>query len=209
MGQDSLESCPIPVPRIAALPFPSTFLLRGCASRLVSCDISLKQLSLGELASAQERWFWPCPFPPHLQMGAGTEQWEKSHPMGYMQRLSLLQGTSCKGKLRGRSLHTSKRNNLSKVMIILKPCRQVTSLQPSLCLQRRWVSPLPGPVSKLASPVEVKLLLPVQLCHRVPTLAGWRRGRCNTHSPWTGSISSWRRGMEKTWKLAPGGFNPV
>lgn len=117
-GTDSLESRSIPAPRLAAFPFPSTFLHERAASRLVSCDISLKQLSLGELACTQEHWFWCHPFPPHLQTGARTERWEKTRPLGYAQQLPLLQGKIRKGKLRGKSLHTSKRNNLSKVTII-------------------------------------------------------------------------------------------
>lgn len=62
----------------------------------------------------------------------------------------------------------------------LKPRRQL----PPYSLQRRWVPPVPGPVSKLASPVGMEL----------------------HPQPWTGN---WRRSMETTWKLALGGFNPV
>lgn len=106
-GTDSPESRAIPTPRLAALPFPSMFLHERSASRLVSCDISLKQPSLGELACTQERWFWCCPFPPHLQTGARTERREKTRLLGYAQQLPLLRGKnlqrekSAKGKSEG------------------------------------------------------------------------------------------------------------
>lgn len=106
-GTDSPESRAIPTPRLAALPLPSTFLHERSASRLVSCDILLKQPSLGELACTQECWFWCCPFPPHLQTGARTERREKTRLLGYAQQLPLLRGKnlqrekSAKGKSEG------------------------------------------------------------------------------------------------------------
>lgn len=87
--------------RLAAFPFPSTFLQEHSASRLIRCDISLKQPSLGELAHTQEHWDWCGPFPPHLQTGERTEQWEKPHPLGCTQQLPLLRGKTAKGKSEG------------------------------------------------------------------------------------------------------------
>ena len=105
-GTDTQESCTLSAPRFAALPFPSTLLHERSASRLVSCDISLKQPSLGELACTQERWFWRRPFPSHLQTGARTKRWEKTRPRGYARQLPLLQGKkkkSAKGKSEGEA----------------------------------------------------------------------------------------------------------
>lgn len=118
-GAGSWESSAAPAPKLAALPFPSTFLHKRSASRLVSCDISLKQPSLGELAHRQQRGFWRCLFPPHLQAGARTEQQEKTRLLGYRQRLPLLQGKNLQRESqREKSAHIKKKNNLSKVTII-------------------------------------------------------------------------------------------
>lgn len=92
--------------------FPARFSTSALASRLVSCDISLKRPSLGGIGLHIGALVlaWPFSSPP----SAGSED----QAVGYLRRLPLLQGKTRKGKGRGRSLHTSKRNNLSKVTII-------------------------------------------------------------------------------------------
>lgn len=83
--------------------FPARFSMSASASRLVSCDISLKQRCLGKLACTQERWV--CSFPPHLQMGAGT----KPHPLGYTQQVYLLPGKNLQRESRReKSAHIKK-----------------------------------------------------------------------------------------------------
>lgn len=120
MGQ-SLESCVIPKLRLAALPFPSTFLHEHSASRLISCDISLKQPSLGELARTQELWAWRGPFPPHLQTAERMEQWEKPHPLGYTKQLPLLRGKAAKGKSEGEACTHQKGISSAKSRLFKNP----------------------------------------------------------------------------------------
>lgn len=173
------------------------------ASRLISCDVSLKQPSLGKLACTQKHWDWRGSFPPHLQTGARTEQREKPPSIGIHAATPLAARENREGKVRGRSLRTSKRNQKAQQSHdYLKTPQTVTApIEPAeevafSCARTSFPARQPSGNEALA-------FFPAPLCDRVPTLAGQGTGSCSTYSPCTG------RNMEITWKLALGGFNPI